>query len=184
MNCKFNIPVAIILIILTGTFVSADSSMNTTIAHGNVSSYVSSDFSNSSNSSHMGSAYGLDDKMVSNEITVIGMKAPRSNLTFMSGVNSTSNITDNFTSSDPVSRESVNQTAELSTNDSLSKYDSLGDIIKAKDWKALGEYQCRMKVDNKALLDDSELNTGEQEGKWNGYFNYREPVVISYPCCG
>ncbi|HWQ63141.1 MAG TPA: hypothetical protein VN429_01900, partial [Methanospirillum sp.] len=146
--------------------------MNTTTAHGNVTPYVSSE---SANSSHMSSTYSLDDRMVSNETTVIGMKAPRSNLTFMSGVNSPSNITDNFTSSDPVSRESVNQSVELSTNATLSKYDSLGDIIKAKDWKALGEYQCRMKVDNKALLDDSELNTGDQEAKWNGYFNYREP---------
>jgi hypothetical protein len=124
------------------------------------------------------------DSLISNETAVIGMKAPRSILTFMSGLNSTSNITDNFTSSDSASSELINQSSNLSANASLSKYDSLGDIIKAKDWKALGEYQCRMKTDNKALLDDSDLNTGDQEAKWDGYFNYREPVVISYPCCG
>ncbi|PWR74072.1 hypothetical protein [Methanospirillum lacunae] len=177
MDCEVYIPITIILIIFTGAFVSADSSMNNTITHINSSLYVSSD------SSYIDNISQADD-LVSNETTVIGMKTPKSNLIFMSGLNSTLNITDNFTSPDMVSNESVNQSSDLSVNTSPSKYDSLGDIIKAKDWKALGEYQCRIKTDNKALLDDSNLNTGDQEAKWNGYFNYREPVVISYPCCG
>lgn len=168
----------IILIISTGIYVSGDSSIDTPIAHINSSTNVSDD------SSFMDDAYNQTQGLIPNETKVIGMKAPRSSLIFMSGVNSTSNITENYTSLGKDSGESINQSANLSVNTSLEKYDSLGDIIKAKDWKALGEYQCRMKTDYKSLLDDSDLNTGDQEAKWNGYFNYREPVVISYPCCG
>lgn len=177
MNCQLCFTAVIILIISIITLVSADSLMNNTIAHINSSPNVSDDFS-------MEDAYSQADELMPNETTVIGRKVPRSNLVFMSGVNSTSNITDNFTTLEQDSVQSINESEDLSVNTSLEKYNSLGDIIKAKDWKALGEYQCRMKTDNKALLDDSDLNTGDQEAKWNGYFNYKEPVVISYPCCG
>lgn len=99
-------------------------------------------------------------------------------------MNLTSNITGTNTTSERILDGQENLSANLSANSSLSKYDSLGDIIRAKDWKALGEYQCKLKTEKSASFDDSGINTADQESKWNGYFNYREPVVISYPCCG
>jgi len=121
-------------------------------------------------------------EVIPDETTVFGMKGPRSNLTFSSLSNSSSNISGSDMSPD---QEYEGQSSDnISSNTSLSQYESLGDIIRAKDWKALGEYQCKMKTENSASFADTGISNGDQESKWNGYFNYREPVVVSYPCCG
>jgi len=183
MNIYSLITVCIIMYIGMGAaLVSAGSPLNGTDLQGNGSpgetpyKYEAADINITLNQVSAG--------VIPNETSVIGTKSPRSNLTFSSFMNSTSNITDSNTTSDQVSEGQENQSANLSANTSLSKYDSLGDIIRAKDWKALGEYQCKIKTENSASFAESGINTGDQESKWNGYFNYREPVAISYPCCG
>nr|WP_319580854.1 hypothetical protein [uncultured Methanospirillum sp.] len=162
--------------------VSAGSPLNGTDLQGNGSPGDTSEFSESAGMNV--TLNQVSAGVIPNETSVIGTKSPRSNLTFSSIMNSTSNITGTNTSSDQVSEGQENQSSNLSANASLSKYDSLGDIIRAKDWKALGEYQCKIKAENSASLAESGINTGDQESKWNGYFNYREPVAVSYPCCG
>ena len=88
-------------------------------------------------------------------------------------------------------KESIsNQTGKNTTvpvmNDSVNtvrQYDSLGDIIKANDWKALSEYKCRLKTENPAAFDNSEISQSDKEARWNARFN--PPTPVSYPsCCG
>nr|WP_319537537.1 hypothetical protein [uncultured Methanospirillum sp.] len=167
---------------MSAVLVSAGSPLNGTDLQGNGSPGDTSEFSGSSSMNI--TLNQVSAGVIPNETSVIGTKSPRSNLTFSSIMNSTSNITGTNTSSDQVSEGQENQSSNLSANASLSKYDSLGDIIRAKDWKALGEYQCKIKAENSASLAESGINNGDQESKWNSYFNYREPVAVSYPCCG
>ena len=172
----------IVCISMGAVLVSAGSIVNGTDLQGNSSPGGTSEFSESAD---MNVALNqVSAGVIPNETSVIGTKSPRSNLTFSSFVNTTSNITDTNSTSDQVSGGQENQSTNLSANTSLSNYNSLGDIIRAKDWKALGEYQCKIKTENSASFAESGINTGDQESKWNGYFNYREPVSISYPCCG
>lgn len=98
--------------------------------------------------------------------------------------------TDDLVNQTQEGNESVigNQTPEIQeVNDSASsaspEYASLGDIIKAKDWKALGEYNCRIKAENPSLYTERETNEEEKLSRWDSYFNPPAPVV-STPCCG
>ncbi|MDD1727522.1 MAG: hypothetical protein LUQ50_00455 [Methanospirillum sp.] len=94
--------------------------------------------------------------------------------------------TKNLTEVTPDHRNSVDETDNQATvNQTVneSSYRTVGDIIKAKDWKALGEYQCKMKAENPAYFDDSGPTFEDQEARWNQYFNPPPPVVY-YSCCG
>jgi len=178
------------LIILTGSCVVFADLTNLTDEQGNNSTPDNRSNLSDSNSTFEISLTGVTlSGVIPDDISGLGMKVPRSNLTFMSGTKSS----DNFTGYDNVSNISLvkaepndkNLTNESQLmNNSLSQYDTLGEIIQAKDWKALGEYQCKIKNENSALFDDSGPDIGNQQGKWDGYFNQRDPVVISYPCCG
>lgn len=63
------------------------------------------------------------------------------------------------------------------------KYESLGDIIRAKDWKALGEYNCKVKTENPEKFDDSIPTLSDLQSKWNDRFTSPIPIVYA-PCCG
>jgi|GEM_PF-3826526 len=182
MNAFSLIIISIIVCIGVGSSLTgADLPLNVTDLPGNRSTGDLPEFSESAGMN--ASLNQVLPGVIPNETSVIGAKAPRSNLTFSSLMNSTSNISGNQSSVEDLEGQE-NLSGNLSVNTSLSKYESLGDIIRAKDWKALGEYQCKIKAESSASLTDSGIDTGNQEAKWNGYFNYREPVVTSYPCCG
>ena len=74
---------------------------------------------------------------------------------------------------------SINNTS----SSAVDTYGSLGDIIKAKDWKALGEYNCKIKAENADKFDDSVVAFGALKGNWNTYFT-SPPEIIYTPCCG
>jgi hypothetical protein len=76
-----------------------------------------------------------------------------------------------------------NQEVNGSASSVSPEYASLGDIIKAKDWKALGEYSCKIKAENPGLYTEPETNEEEKLSRWDSYFNPPAPVV-STPCCG
>jgi hypothetical protein len=67
----------------------------------------------------------------------------------------------------------------------IASYDSLGDIIKAQDWKALSEYTCKMKTENPDFFEESSSSLEEKQEKWNDYFTGPPPVSAFPPsCCG
>lgn len=94
-------------------------------------------------------------------------------------VSARSNVTLNATS--VVRNSSVNMT-EGSEDQSLTKYSSVGDIIKAGDWKALDAYNAKMKADNAAFFSEDVMNQK---------FSQRSPAskndddtitTVVYPC--
>jgi hypothetical protein len=79
----------------------------------------------------------------------------------------------------------VNETPEpAATAQAPPQYGSLGEIIKAKDWKALGEYKCRIKAENAGKFDDSVAAIEAQESSWTTRFTSPFTVVDSSSCCG
>ena len=107
------------------------------------------------------------------EIKGLTVKEPKSYVIF-AGV---TNTTESSVPGDETSIESVPDNATNSTR----TYESLGDIIKAKDWKALGEYNCRIKAENPEKFEDS--GAGDQESRWNSYFTAPQTFMYT-PCCG
>ena len=114
----------------------------------------------------------------------LGLKGPKEHITF--APESPGTVSDEDAGS-PDPNLSQNSTEEISgngsaNNSSTAEYLSLGDIIKAKDWKALGEYNCKIRAENSELLEDTEIGSSDKQAKWDSYFNPPEPVVY-YPCC-
>ncbi|PKL58960.1 MAG: hypothetical protein CVV33_09930, partial [Methanomicrobiales archaeon HGW-Methanomicrobiales-4] len=132
----------------------------------------------SENETSINSHYG--EEFLSENISVITEKTPKTSLIFAN---------DNSSSSVDTKNETLipeGNTTDQKTDNStsvLSKYDSLGDIIKAKDWKALGEYNCKVKAENPEKYDDTIPTLASLQSKWNSRFT--SPVTIIYsPCCG
>jgi hypothetical protein len=116
------------------------------------------------------------------------MKAMKSDLVFESeesgegGVN-ISGSSDEIVP-DETADEIVNETQEAPVQ-VTTQYDTLGDIIKAQDWKALSEYNCKMKTDNPELFKDNSEMVPDRQGRWKSYF-YSPPALSSDggSCCG
>ena len=117
-----------------------------------------------------------------NRTIVSGDNNPLSNQTSLPNITDTENLTKTFTTQTDSGDVADNQTSVNQTMNE-SSYRTVGDIIKAKDWKALGEYQCKMKAENPTYFDKSGPTPEDQEAKWNQYFNPPPPVVY-YSCCG
>lgn len=101
---------------------------------------------------------------------LIGTKKPMSDLSF-SGSNGTQ----------------VNQTEkkpEPVQPENSQSYDSLGDIIAAKDWKALSEYTCKIKTENPTAFDDGTDTSGEPRERFRRFLSPDPPVETPASCCG
>lgn len=174
----------LISILITGvSFVSGagDSPSGTPFKIGNTSDQKDLSSGTSVNNMHLTNL--TTDKLQPVKTAVTRMEASRTNLTSSPGQNTTTN--NETVPLDLLTGQSGNHTnTATNQNESLSKYNSLGDIIKAKDWKALGEYTCKMKTENPAAFDESDPGSSDKVGQWNSYFNQPAPVTISYPCCG
>ena len=117
------------------------------------------------------------------EVT-LGLKGPKDHVTFAPENPVTNSVYDVGA---PYMNISQNSTEEIpgnisADNSSPAQNLSLGDIIKAKDWKALGEYNCKIRAENSELLKDTEIGSSDKQAKWDSYFNPPEPVIY-YPCC-
>lgn len=92
-------------------------------------------------------------------------------------MSSTSGLGNNTTA---VNR-TVNNTTPLvpGTNDYLSGYASVGDIIKAQDWAALQRYTSGINATSE--IPDSSLSQENRNNNWDALF--KEPKVISCGPC-
>ncbi|MFH0966253.1 MAG: hypothetical protein V1862_01010 [Methanobacteriota archaeon] len=114
------------------------------------------------------------------DIPIVGGRTPKTGLIF---------ARNNTTCSSDIVNETLisdgNTTDQISDNTTtvLSKYESLGDIIKVKDWKALGEYTCKVKSENPEKFDDSLPTLADRLSKWNSQFPIQQQIVGS-SCCG
>ena len=80
------------------------------------------------------------------------------------------------------STEAVKLPAIAGNQTATPEYQSVGDIIRAQDWKALSEYRCRMKTENPDSFD--EPGSGNNENRWNSYFTAPPAPVVIPGCCG
>jgi hypothetical protein len=114
----------------------------------------------------------------------LGLKGPKEHITFAPESPGTDTDQDPGSPDANLSQNSTKAISDnvIANNSSTSEYLSLGDIIKAKDWKALGEYNCKIRAENSELLKDTEIGSSDKQAKWDSYFNPPEPVVY-YPCC-
>ncbi|HWQ67942.1 MAG TPA: hypothetical protein VN372_13875 [Methanospirillum sp.] len=87
----------------------------------------------------------------------------------------------NVTNSTPGDNQTTTLATSGETASATPQYNSLSDIIKAKDWKALGEYNCKIKAENPQAYAESE-DSSSNEAKWNARFN--PPQTVYYSCCG
>lgn len=109
----------------------------------------------------------------------LSVKVPKTELVY-----APANLTETGVSEQQTAdEESSNESSVDNTTNSSPKYESLGDIIKAKDWKALGEYNCKVKAENPEKFDESGVGSGDATGRWNSYFT-APPTMIYTPCCG
>jgi hypothetical protein len=70
--------------------------------------------------------------------------------------------------------------AKAADAETSPKYDSLGEIIAAKDWKALSEYTCKIKAENPGIVDD----TPEVQRQAFRRFLSPDPPAPVQSCCG
>lgn len=94
-------------------------------------------------------------------------------------MSSTSGLGNNTTA---VNR-TVNNTTSLvpGTDNHLSGYASVGDIIKAQDWAALQRYTSGINATSE--IPDSSLSLGNRNNNWDKLFKDPEPVGISCGPC-
>lgn len=128
------------------------------------------------NSTHDNSTEESDNTSIST------MKEPRTDLMYATVPDTNELGAINESAPEETGENVTPRTVENSTESAI-EYDSLGDIIKAQDWKALSEYKCRIKTENPNSFDDSDISMSDKEARWNSYFNPPQPVVSS-PCCG
>ncbi|WP_143709385.1 hypothetical protein [Methanospirillum hungatei] len=93
-------------------------------------------------------------------------------------MNSTSGLGNNTTTANAT----VNKTSAVpGTNDPLSGYASVGDIIRAQDWAALQRYTSSINATSE--IPDSSLSLGNRNSNWDKLFKDPEPVGISCGPC-
>lgn len=114
--------------------------------------------------------------------SIMGLKGPKVNVTFTPEITDVgSAVLMNNTNADIIQNASV-ETGTENTSSVSAQYGSLGDIIKAKDWKALGEYNCKIKAENPELMIDTEVGSSDKHATWDSYFKAPD-VIVYYPCC-
>jgi len=92
---------------------------------------------------------------------------------------STSGLPNNTTA---INRTVNNTTTSVSgTLDPLSGYASVGDIIRAQDWKALQRYTASINATSE--IPDSSLSLEKRNNNWNTLIKDPEPVIISCGPC-
>lgn len=158
--------------------VTAGEELNSTTENDKIGISDKNTTISSSNETNINTQY--EEETISENISVDTGKTPKTTLIFAE---------ENSSSSDDIINETTipvgNTTDQNSDNSTpaLSKYETLGDIIKAKDWKALGEYNCKVKAENPEKYDDTIPTLASLQSKWNSRFT--SPVTILYsPCCG
>lgn len=116
-----------------------------------------------------------------NNLSISLMKEPKTGLIFAEGTNKT-DISNNENKSDEIEVNATGTVDEETTG--TTRYNSLGDIIQAQDWKALSEYKCRMKTENPSFFEDSNITMSDKQAKWDNYFKGAPDPVVFPSCCG
>jgi len=89
-----------------------------------------------------------------------------------------------FSESDPVDAANTSEKkAETAEVQKTPQYNSIGDIITAKDWKALSEYTCKMKTENPDTFNDGATVDDSRE-KFRRFLSPDPPAPVVSSCCG